>query len=113
MEKMDKLEATGLKAQIDELLENESFFLPAAEGIFEAHDTDKSGFIEINEFYDCLKQLNDEAFHIPDFNEKKAEEYLGKLDTNKDGKLSKEEYKPFLKKLLAGISEKLQTIIDA
>ena len=30
MEKMDKLEATGLKAQIDELLENESFFLPAA-----------------------------------------------------------------------------------
>ena len=57
--------------------------------------------------------MNDEAFHIPDFNEKKAQEYLGKLDTNKDGKLSKEEYKPFLKKLLAGISEKLQTIIDA
>ena len=99
MEKMDKLEAVGLKAQIDELLENEDFFLPAAEGIFDAHDTDKSGFIEINEFYDCLKQLNDEAFHIPDFNEKKAQEYLGKLDTNKDGKVSKTEFRVLVKDL--------------
>lgn len=113
LKKMDKLEAVGVKAQIEELVNNEEFFGPAIDAFFQKYDTDKSGFIELEEFYTCLKELNDEAIHIPDFSKEKAKEYLGKLDKNNDGKLSKEECRPFLKQFLLNLMEDLQKMIDS
>ena len=99
MEKMDKLEAVGLKAQIDELLENEDFFLPAAEGIFDAHDTDKSGFIDRAELKKLLAELG-QILEIPPPSDNDVENELKRLDDNKDGKISKQEFRKLVKELV-------------
>ena len=109
---MNKLEAIGIKAKIEELLNNEEYFGPTVESMFKQYDKDNSGFIDIDEFYTCLTQLNDNSIHLPGFSKEKAKDHLKQLDTNNDGKLNKEECRPFMKQFLKDIIQNLQKIID-
>lgn len=62
------------------------------ETAFNTHDIDKSGFIEKNELYNVLTEMN-ETFNLPLPSKDKVEKELKRLDQNSDNKLSKEELK--------------------
>ena len=74
----------------------EQFFLP----LFDQADKNNNGFIESSELYDCIKSIATEGFNKKAPSKEEVEKVLKEHDTNKDGKLSKEEFTPFLKKVL-------------
>ena len=74
----------------------EQFFLP----LFDQADKNNNGFIESSELYDCIKSIAKEGFNKKAPSKEEVEKVLKEHDTNKDGKLSKEEFTPFLKKVL-------------
>jgi Ca2+-binding EF-hand superfamily protein len=61
------------------------------QAVFEAGDTDGSGFIELNEFYRLITEIS-VPLGLPQLSEEDALEVLNNLDANKDGKLSLEEF---------------------
>ena len=79
------------KEEIEKLLNNAAFFNPIV--------------IELDEFYNCIVQLNSEEFHIPPPNKEDVLKYMDKLDKNSDGKISKEEFRPFIKEILTKLAE--------
>ena len=93
------------KEEIEKLLNNAAFFNPIVNHLFEEYDKDKSGFIDLNEFYNCIVQLNSEEFHIAPPKKEDVLKYMDKLDKNSDGKISKEEFRPFIKEILTKLAE--------
>lgn len=74
-----------------ELPFNQEQLMAITQAVFEAVDTDGSGFIEANEFYKLVSEIS-QQLGIPQLSEEDALEVLNQLDANKDGKLSLEEF---------------------
>lgn len=95
----------SMKEQVEKMLNNEEFFKPLLDSAFDEHDKDKSGFIEKNELYECLVKLAKEAFKTNPPKKEDADKVMTELDTNKDGKISKEEFRPFVKGVILKLAE--------
>lgn len=93
------------KEEIEKLCNNPSFFNPIVNHIFDDHDKDKSGYIDKSELYNCILELNEEEFHIPPPKKEDIEKYMKQLDVNKDGKITKDEFRPFIKEVIIKMAE--------
>ena len=93
------------KEKILELINNELTFDIVFEETFNAMDTNKNGFIEKSELYDMLADISKRAFKYDPPKKEGVEKIMSQYDENKDGKLSKEEIKPYLKKLMIQMAE--------
>eukprot|EP00331_Platyophrya_macrostoma_P023252 CAMPEP_0176449820 /NCGR_PEP_ID=MMETSP0127-20121128/26738_1 /TAXON_ID=938130 /ORGANISM="Platyophrya macrostoma, Strain WH" /LENGTH=162 /DNA_ID=CAMNT_0017837297 /DNA_START=21 /DNA_END=509 /DNA_ORIENTATION=+ len=75
--------------------------------LFETYDTDKSGFIDMNELVKFVKEVGDKIGEpIP---ESACEGIMKDFDTNSDGKLSFEELSPILMKVVPKLVIKSRT----
>ena len=87
----------------DELLKKSLFndftFLPMVDFYFNSADIDGSGFIEKKEINKFLTKFAKEQKMDPP-SDKDIEDIINKLDKNKDGKLSKEEFQVLVKKIV-------------
>ena len=76
---------------IDDILKDKAKLRAITEAAFKAVDTDNSGFLEINELETVMTNVaNDIGVEKP--TKAEVEEVLNELDTNKDGKLSIDEF---------------------
>lgn len=92
-----------------ELLKNEEALNKQIQTVFSFYDKDSSNFIERGELRkpleDFMKTLDVSAEDLPEGTlEKAVEDTLASLDVNHDGKLSLEEFKDFILKLIKNVS---------
>lgn len=91
-----------IKAQINDA----KVFGPIVDSAFDSADKNKSGYIEKNE----LKAVFDEIsvkFSAPFASEEEVDKQLKRLDTNKDGKISKKEFGVLVKEILYAMVESM------
>ena len=70
---------------------NGGMFGQIVDNAFMEADTDKSGFIEMNELTVVIAKIH-KQLDLPYPSQEVMNEYLKQFDTNKDGKISKEEF---------------------
>lgn len=92
-----------IKAKIND----EKEFSKIVDLAFDAADKDKSGFVERNELKDVMTKAFQEFGAPSPPTEVDIDEELKKLDTNKDGKISKDEFKILVKDILIVMIELL------
>ena len=85
--------------EFEKMLKNKPLIDSLIDEMFMKSDLNQSGFVEYTELYFAMTEMAKELNKTAPTKEKVAE-IMGKLDLNKDGKLSKEEYKPFVLELL-------------
>ena len=85
--------------QVEYILKNHSKFDEICNFIFNRADEDDSGEISYEEFYkDYLKAV--EEFNLPQPTEEEAHKKFIELDTDKSGRLSRDEYRFFISETL-------------
>lgn len=89
-----------MDSTIKSLIENESLIDALVNGEFMKYDVDNSGYIDKSEFINIIKpsmaKLNVEL------SDETLANYMKKFDTDKDDKISKNEYKKYFIGLLTG-----------
>mmetsp|Transcript_40593 Transcript_40593/g.36014 ORF Transcript_40593/g.36014 Transcript_40593/m.36014 type:complete len:103 (-) Transcript_40593:154-462(-) len=89
---------------IDDVLNDKEVISNFVQEMFDEFDKDKSGFIETSEMDTMMaklrEEISDEKVKLPESLQGTAAEVLKKFDTNKDGKLSKEEMAELVKQVL-------------
>ena len=93
------------KEKMLELINNDLTFDMVFEETFKAMDTNKNGFIEKSELYDMLADLSKRAFKSDPPKKEDVDKIMTQYDENNDGKLSKEEIKPYLRKIMIQMAE--------
>lgn len=89
---------------IDKILNDPKKLHKVAVTVFQAVDTDKSGFISKDELAVALKQLTNDV-EIPEPDEEMINECYSGLDANGDGQLSLDEFTVLVKTLLDILAE--------
>jgi len=97
--------------QINEILNNKDQFNEVLKTVFDEVDTDHSGFIDQNEFFNAIKNVfseinaskNDVKINEPTIEQTNV--LLKDLDKNQDGKLSMDEFSILVRKLLESLLE--------
>lgn len=92
-----------LKAKIND----EKAFSKIVDIAFDAADTDKSGFVERKELKEVMTQAFKQFGAPSPPSDADIDEELKKLDKNKDGKISKEEFRVLIKDILIVMIELL------
>lgn len=92
------------KEEVKKKVMDESVFGPLVDDTFTNADTDKSGFIERGELKSVLNEIS-EALGIPSPTDAEIDVELKRLDTNNDGKVSKQEFRTLVKDLVMIIVE--------
>ena len=80
------------KSSVSEILNNESKFANYSESAFEKYDTDKSGYIEQAELKKVIDELAANFSKDTNISEEDVKKVLEQIDTDNDGKISKEEF---------------------
>jgi len=70
---------------------NDGMFGQILDKTFNEADINKSGFIEYNEFKEFMAKIH-KKLNLPEPTDNDMNEYLKKYDTDKDGKISKQEF---------------------
>jgi Ca2+-binding EF-hand superfamily protein len=78
---------------------DENIFGPIVDNTFKDADINNSGFIEKNELFILLNKIR-KNLDIPSATEKDVNNELNRLDTNKDGKISKNEFRELVKEII-------------
>lgn len=86
------------KEKVKQQIMQESVFGPMVDKTFADADLDKSGFVEKAELAILLKSIH-ATLNIPAPTEEEINNELKRLDLNKDGKISKEEFRTLVKDL--------------
>ena len=86
------------KEKVKQQIMQESVFGPMVDKTFADADLDKSGFVERAELAILLKSIH-ATLNIPAPTEEEINNELKRLDLNKDGKISKEEFRTLVKDL--------------
>ena len=90
--------------EIKDILNDPETFNAICQAAFDAVDTDKSGFIDSNEFAAVVNSMcADSKIAAPTKEELDLE--MSNLDTNGDKKLSMEEFKVIIRSILTALSE--------
>ena len=77
---------------------SDEYFLPLVEKTFNTADLDGSGFIERNELEVIIKSIH-LSLNIPPPTQEDIDKEFRRLDTNYDGKISKEEFSVLVRDL--------------
>ena len=80
------------KEKVKQQILNESYFGPMVDKTFSDADIDKSGFVDKTELAILLKTIHS-TLNIPAPTETEINNELKRLDINKDGKISKKEFR--------------------
>ena len=80
------------KEKVKQQTLNESYFGPMVDKTFSDADIDKSGFVDKTELAILLKTIHS-TLNIPAPTETEINNELKRLDINKDGKISKKEFR--------------------
>ncbi|KAI8479022.1 hypothetical protein Bbelb_432530 [Branchiostoma belcheri] len=105
--KQRKMAMKQVRSAIKGLMQGEDTFEQAADKAFSELDTDGSGFLEKAELLSALNSLigaGEDERAIP---EKKFEKFFGKLDTDGDEKISKDEFKTLAKRLFKQLQKRI------
>ena len=86
------------KEKVREQIMQESVFGPMVDKTFADADLDNSGFVERAELAILLKSIH-ATLSIPAPTEEEINNELKRLDLNKDGKISKQEFRTLVKDL--------------
>jgi Ca2+-binding EF-hand superfamily protein len=89
--------------QIKEILNDQEKFNAVARAGFDAVDTDKSGQIDSAELEKAMGEISKEIGVDPPTKEE-VSEILTKLDTDKSGKLSFDEFSVFIRRILEALA---------
>ena len=89
---------------VKKLLNNKVKFNQVTSSSFDKYDKDKSGYIEQAELKDVINEMASQLNRDTDISEEDVKNVLQAIDTNKDGKISKQEFSNLSKeKLLAAL----------
>ena len=89
---------------VKKLLNNKTEFNKMATSSFDRYDKDKSGYIEEAELREVINEMAIQLHVSTDISQDDVKRVLSSIDTNKDGKISKEEFEALSKeKLLAAL----------
>ena len=86
------------KQEVIKILKDPNTIKQVVENVFKEVDTDKSGFIEKNEFAAVAKKVSKE-YKAPEPTDAEITEALKAIDANNDGKISKEELGSLIKSI--------------
>ena len=86
------------KEKIKNEVLDEKNFGPLVDKIFQQNDLNKSGYIEKQELAELLNNLFDQ-WKLPRLTNDQIEAELKRLDKNKDGKISKKEFRVLVKEI--------------
>ena len=78
---------------------DENIFGPIVDNTFRNADINNSGYIEKKELYILLNKIR-QNLDIPLAREEDVNNELNRLDTNKDGKISKNEFRELVKEII-------------
>ena len=93
------------KEEVESMINNDEIFDPIVESAFVEHDTNKNGFIDKKELFDCLVKVYKLLSPEKVITKEDVNQFLQHYDTNKDEMISKSEFKPFLKKVIINLAE--------
>ncbi len=95
------------KEKIKKEVLDEKNFGPLVDKIFQQNDVNNSGYIEQNELAELLNNLF-EQWNLPKLKNEQIEAELKRLDKNKDGKISKQEFRVLVKEITLFTISKLE-----
>ena len=95
------------KEKIKKEVLDEKNFGPLVDKIFQQNDVNNSGYIEQNELAELLNNLF-EQWNLPRLKNEQIEAELKRLDKNKDGKISKKEFRVLVKEITLYTISKLE-----
>ena len=95
------------KEKIKKEVLDEKNFGPLVDKIFQQNDVNNSGYIEKNELAELLNNLF-EQWNLPRLKNEQIEAELKRLDKNKDGKISKKEFRVLVKEITLYTISKLE-----
>jgi len=95
------------KQKIKSEVFDEKNFGPLVDKIFQQNDLNNSGYIEKHELTELLNNLFDK-WNIPRMTNEQVEAELKRLDKNKDGKISKKEFRVLVKEITSFTISKLE-----
>ena len=87
------------KEEIENILKDESKLDEIVKAAFESVDTDGSGYIEEAELKVVMSSVARDI-NMPQPTEQDVSEVLRELDSNRDGKVSQEEFKVLIRQVL-------------
>lgn len=90
------------KAEIKAQINDPKNFESIVNAAFDQADKDKSGFVERNELKAVFDEISNQ-FKAPKATEEEVDKQLKRLDTNKDGKISKAEFSVLVKEILTAL----------
>ena len=94
------------KKQILKLINDDKEFIPIAEEAFSTVDTDRSGFIDKDEFKKCVFQVA-KGFGLENPEESHVEEIYSKLDSDGNGSIDLDEFKKYVKEIILKLLEEM------
>ena len=100
------MENSEMKKQILALINDDKVFIPIAEEAFNAVDTDKSGFIDKDEFKKCVFQVA-KGFGLEHPEQSNVEAIYAKLDSDGNGSIDLDEFKKYVKEIILKILEEM------
>ena len=95
------------KEKIKKEVLDEKNFGPLVDKIFQQNDVNNSGYIEKHELTGLLNNLFDQ-WNMPRLTDNQVEAELKRLDKNKDGKISKKEFRALVKEITLYTISKLE-----
>ena len=93
-----------MREKVKKQVLDESNFGPIVDDLFNHTDKDKSGKIDRKELGNLLAELG-QILEIPPPDEEDIEKEIKRLDVNKDGKISKKEFRVLVKELVLLVVE--------
>ena len=100
------MENREMKSHILSLINDDKFFVPIVEDAFKAVDTDKSGYIDKNEFKQCSLQVA-KGFGLENPTQSAIEEVYNKLDSDGNGTIDLKEFKKYVKQIICRLLEEM------
>ena len=94
------------KKQLLSLINDDKVFIPIAEEAFNTVDTDRSGFIDKDEFKKCVFQVA-KGFGLENPEESHVEEIYSKLDSDGNGSIDLDEFKKYVKEIILRLLEEM------
>ncbi len=88
-----------MSKKVDEILDDQESFNELVNNMFNTIDTDRSGQINSNEFYNALVDLFEEM-GLKRPSKDHTDKLLKEIDTDCSGKINKEEFAKFVKVLM-------------
>ena len=100
------MDNSEMKKQILSSINDDKIFIPIAEEAFNTVDTDKSGFIDKDEFKKCVLQVA-KGFGLENPEQSHVEEIYSKLDSDGNGSIDLNEFKKYVREIILKILEEM------